>query len=179
MGRHKKSLINISEAMAKLDAWRNGRMNNFNSGDVVESGDSEIGVVCFPHVDIDSYIVKWYSGPKPWNFVEKVTYGSQMRKSNKPNPLKYKDSERYPGPSFEAIEKLNVVFSEKSNKPKTGKEVDKYISILEEEIYRTNDNKKEEEIDSVVDETLDAEPNVGEIIDSVDMKRKKIIEDDI
>jgi hypothetical protein len=38
-------------------------------------------------------------------------------------------------------------------------------------------DKKLEDLDSVIDETID-EPNIAEIVDSVDMKRKKVIEDE-
>lgn len=180
MGRNKKSFINISEAMTKLDNWRNGKNVLFSAGDVVENiSGTSVGVISFPHVEVESYQVKWYVGPKPWDFIESISNGRSIKKSNKPNPLKYKNSDRFPGPASKEIDRLNEIFNQNQNKPKTGKEVDAHIAILEEEISRVYDNKKEEEIDSVVDETLDVEPNLGEIVDSVDLKRKKIIEDEV
>ena len=179
MGRNKKSFINISEATTKLDNWRNGKGVRFNTGDVVEKGDS-IGVISFPHVEIETYQVKWYVGPKPWDFIEGIANGRYLSKSDKPNPLKYKNSDRFPGPASREIDKLNEIFNKNINKPKTAKEVEEHIAILEEEISRVYDNKKtEDEIDSVVDETLDVEPNLGEIVDTVDLKRKKIIDDEV
>jgi hypothetical protein len=30
------------------------------------------GVVQYQHVDVETYQVKWYKGPKPWDFMESI-----------------------------------------------------------------------------------------------------------
>jgi len=181
MSKKTKSFINISEALKKQDDWLQNTNAKFKCGDVVERVDQadQLGVVCFPLHEIETYKVKWYKGPKPWDFIEGTGKGSQLKLSDKPNPLIYKHSDRFPGPSSTQINKLNEVFNKDLNKPKTGKEVDQHIAILEEELSKNKIIvKKKEEVEYIVNEEDEDNEDVPAIVDSVEIKRKKLIEEE-
>lgn len=179
MAKQKTPIINVNDAISRIDNWKNGINTMFKCGDVVERKAGEIGVITILLCECEQYRVKWYKGPNPWDFIEGKTNGYELKLSKKPNPLKYTNAQRYPGPAANQIKKLNEVFNKDIDKPKTGKDVDKYIQILEEEIIRNKDNKKvSDDIDSVVDETLEEDSSAATIIDSVDIKRKNIIEEE-
>lgn len=177
MSKKTKTSFNLTEALDRKDKWLNGTNTAFKAGQVVERNEGkEIGVIAYLLTDVETYRVKWHKGPNPWDFIEGQEFGHKLKLSDKPNPLTYKTSQRYPGPSSTQIDKLNSAFKA-STKEKTAKEVEQYIQILEEQIVRVKENKSaKDEIDSIVDETLDADP--APIVDSIDIKRKQIIEEE-
>lgn len=173
----KVSIFNITDAMKRQENWLNSINTKFKVGDVVEKGD-QIGVVSHLEHDIEMYKVKWYKGPNPWDFIEGSCNGRYLTKSDKPNPLKYTTSQRYPGPASEQIDQLNKIFS-KTKKEKTSKEIDKYIEILEEQYDRIKENKIDiKEVDSIVDEELEEDISPIIEIDPVEEKRKQIISEE-
>jgi hypothetical protein len=149
-----------SESMR--EAWLANKNHKWHGGDVVERNGS-LGVVQFAMCDIETYKIKWYVGPNPWDFLETDSYlgGPDTVKSDKKNPLKYKWSQRVPGPSSDEIDKLEAHFAElnkKKMKDRTPKEVDIYVAALEEELVKKKTIEKEvneAHADSIADKTLE------------------------
>jgi DNA polymerase II large subunit len=171
-----------SEIEKKLENWKEGRNTQFKAGDVVKiKGKEQIGVIYYLLKDIEEYQVKWYVGPKPWNFIEGTIHGAYLEKTeDQISPLKYEWREMVPGPSSEMIHALQLKFAEKDrNKVRTAKDVEAYVESLEEELAS---KKKiieidETKVDSIIDETL--EEDVTPIpVDDIDSKRKKIIDEE-
>lgn len=181
MAKTKKSFINYQDAVTRRENWINGINTKYKCGDVVERG-TDIGVICLLLSEIETYQVKWYRGPKPWDFIEGKAFGNQLTLSEKPNPLKYTHSERFPGPSSTQIDALNKAFAKQPVKQRSSKEIDEYLSILEEEMTKNKDIdviKTSEDVDSVVDETAeDIDEPIDDIIDVKEIKIKKIIEEE-
>lgn len=177
MAKQKKSFINISEAITKIDNWKQGIGHTFTSGTVVEKG-TEIGVIMYPSADYEKYQIKWYKGPNPWDYTESECFSRELIKSNKSNPMKYKNSDRYPGPSSKEIDRLNEIFA-KTQKVMSPKDIDKHMEILEEE-FKNKTNKDFDNDECVIDKEIEDEDSddSATIIDSVDLKRKKLIEEE-
>lgn len=165
-----------------IDDWRHGITPKFKSGDVVEIGEgSAVGVVQFPLADVGEYQVKKRISDKPWEFLEVRVKETNMKKSDLPSPFKYKFSDMVPGPSSKEIDILNARMAkadEKRKKEKTAKEVDAYVSALEDEIGYKKEMKKIEDKDKIVaDEDEDiVEPVIA--IDPIEEKREKIISEE-
>lgn len=179
-----KALYNIKEATQFIEDWRNGKSCKFHPGDVVEGiGDANrIGVIQFGLAKVGTYQTKWWIGPNPWDFIEGEANEKSIKLSNKPNPLKYKYSDMVPGPSSDAIDILNERIRKSDElraKSRTGKEVDRYIAVLEEDMNYKREMKKMEEKDKVVpDEDDDDIATPIAEIDPVAEKRERIISEE-
>lgn len=179
-----KALYNIKEATQFIEDWRSGKSCKFKPGDVVEGiGDSNrIGVIQFGLAKVGTYQTKWWIGPKAWDVLEGEANENSIKLSTRPNPLKYKYSDMVPGPSSDAIDKLNArikISDDLRAKNRTGKEVDRYIAVLEEDLNYKKEMKKQEEKDKVVpDEDDDDVPTPIAEIDPVAEKREKIISEE-
>lgn len=162
----------------KIDEWRYGRNQTFKSGDVIKlKGKEQIGVVYYLLKDIETYQVKWYVGPNPWDFIEGMIHGAYLEKTDLPNPLKYEWRQLVPGPSSEMIHALQLKFKEQdAKKVRTSKDVDAYVAILEEELVSKKKLVEidETKVDSIIDETVDEEP--VQIVDDISTKINSIIE---
>lgn len=156
---------NKSESLR--EAWLANKNHRWHGGDVIEKNGS-LGVVQFAMCDIETYKIKWYIGPNPWDFHETDSYlgGAEVTRSDKKNPLKYKWSERVPGPSSDEIDKLEAHFAEmhkKKLKNRTAKDVDAYVASLEEELVKKKTIEKEIDestVDSIIDKTLEEDTEV-------------------
>jgi hypothetical protein len=165
-----------------MEDWRQGRSQKFKPGDVVELSKDVIGVVQFALANYGEYQVKRRINDKPWEYIEARVSELQMKKSDKPNPFKYKFSDMVPGPSSTEIDILNermYAFDEKKKKEKSGREVDAYVSALEEEIGYKKEMKKAEDKDKIIsDEDEDAGAVASIEIDPIAEKREKIISEE-
>jgi hypothetical protein len=178
-----RKIVAVKEAVQFIEDWRSGKSCKFKPGDVVESG-SSLGVIQFGLASVGDYSVKWYRGPKPWHFIDGIGIEKNMKKSDKSNPLKYKYSEMVPGPSSDAIDRLNEqirLSDERKAKKRTGKEVDAAVAALEEDISYRKEMKKvvdKDSIDKIVPDDEDDENQTVAEIDPVAEKREKIISED-
>lgn len=165
-----------------IEDWRQGRIQKFKPGDVVELGTNAIGVVQFALADYGEYQVKRRINDKPWEYIEARVGENQMKKSDKPNPFKYKFSDMVPGPSSIEIDILNkrmYAYDEKMKKEKTAREVDAYVSALEEEIGYKKEMKKTEDKDKVISDEDEEAGAVASIeVDPIAEKREKIISEE-
>jgi len=179
MGRKRTKKL-LSESL--YEHWLAGRNHRLQPGNVVrnKSDEKTIGVIQYPLCDMETYAIKWYIGPKPWDFIEGQVMSSCVTVTNEPNPLKYKWSERVPGPSSDEIDRLEAAFAKKAKKEFTAREADLNAALLEEELSKKRAIKKidESKVDSIVDETLE-EDIISPIEDiSVDQKIKNILNEE-
>jgi hypothetical protein len=180
MPKEKKIKFTKSKFGGLHEDWLAGKNNKLKGGDVVQtkSESKSIGVIQFGLNEIETYAVKWYIGPNPWDSIEGVVSSSTVEVVNIPNPLKYKWSQRVPGPSSDQIDALEAKFAAKrDNRPKTAKEVEQHLAILEEELSKKKKNEIDEtKVDSIVDETLDED--LGLPIDGVTNKITNLLDEE-
>lgn len=149
------------------DQWRQGQLNKFNSGDVVErKNDGSIGVIGnFIPDSYKKYRIKWHVGkPNKWDFTWGEVHEDTIKKSNAKNPIDIPSWEKYPGPSSAMIAKLQASFKKQKNE---SKDIDALVESMEEDRKRKRGSIKiqqaieeeEEEVDSVVDMTLEEDTN--------------------
>lgn len=162
------------------DDWLSGKGHKLKGGDVVRSKSisQTIGVIQYPLCDYETYNIKWHLGPKAWDVIEGTVTSNSVEVTNLPNPLKYKWSERVPGPSSDQIDALEAKFAAKIvNRPKTSKEVEQHLAIYEEELSKKRKLEVDEtKVDSIVDETLEEDLDVP--IDGVTKKLTNILEEE-
>lgn len=177
----RKLATKVSEALQFIEDWKSGKSCKFKAGDVVERAGGDIGVVQFALPKHGEYQVKWYIGPKPWDFIEGVGFETRMTKSEKPNPLKYKYSDLVPGPSSDQIDRLNAKLAKQheSRANMTAKEIEARLAAYEEDLaFRKEMHKADEDVDKVVPDDDDDDVQVIAEIDPVVEKREKIISEE-
>lgn len=176
-----KKQVNSKAKTSLMEEWLAGNGHLLQGGDVVVSKRNEksVGVIQFALSRLETYQIKWYNGPNPWDFIEgEVSSSEVVKRPELPNPLKYKWSQRVPGPSSDEIDRLEAIFAQKK-KDRTAQEVEEYISYLEEELK----NKKrldvdETKVDSIVDETLEEDTEIPVDPDGVNKKILNILEEE-
>lgn len=138
------------------ELWKNGTNHRFHSGDVVRSGATgtgNIGIVLRPVKEIGKYDVKWHTGtPNLWDGVLGSGFEGKMVKVDEPNPFDIKTFQRYPGPSSDTIQQFEMKLKAKKELEKanlTTQDIEKNISILEEEIKKRKNIKTEEDVDII------------------------------
>jgi hypothetical protein len=165
-----------------MDEWLAGKNHKFVSGQVVCSKkDPEyIGVIQYALNPLETYKIKWHSGKNPWDYIEGTTTCNDIvLKPNVENPFKYKWSQRVPGPSSDAIDKLEEAFAAKQ-KARTPEEVEEYVASLEEDMHKRKNLEKqldETKADSIVDETLDEDVELPIDPENLNKKIMDIIEE--
>lgn len=177
----KKILSRIREIEQRQEEWFHGRNMAFHGGDVVLSKTTgAIGVVQYGLKEVENYQIKWYQGPKPWDFVEGSARGISLEKTDRPNPLIYKWSERVPGPSSTMIDKLNERFTEANRvrmANRTAQDVERDVAIFEEELSKKKVLEIDEsKVDSIADERLEEEVYIP--VNDLNKKIDKILEEE-
>lgn len=161
-----------------IEQWRDGERNIVSPGNVVclKTSPDTIAVVGSPCYDVDTYEMKVWTGPKPWDYHVMEINAHKVTVVDKPNPCKYNDYERYPGPSSASIKKSIESWADYQKNRltnRTSKDVDREIAIIEEEMSK--DRTIDDTIDKVVPE--DDEDGIEPLpFDPLDAKRKVIID---
>ena len=178
-----KAASRYNEACQFIVDWKSGKTCKFRAGDVVERGNGkDVGVIQFALAKYGFYQVKWFMGPKPWDFVEGIGNEIQLIKSTKPNPLKYKYSDMVPGPSSKEIDILNERLAKADselNKNLSGRDVDRRLSAYEDALVLKKELRKlDENADKVVSEEDEDELVSVAEVDPVAEKREKLISEE-
>jgi hypothetical protein len=165
-----------------MDEWLAGKNHKFTSGQVVCSkrNPDQLGVIQFALNNLETYQIKWRSGKNPWDYIEgTTTCNDVVAVPNAENPFKYKWSQRVPGPSSDAIDKLEEIFAKKQ-KTRTAEEQEEYIASLEEDMHKRKSLEKqldETKADSIVDETLEEDTELPIDPENLNKKIMDIIEE--
>lgn len=180
MGREKKTKRLHSQSI--YEDWLAGKNHRLKGGEVIrsKSPDSKLGVIGYAMNEMETYTVKWHLGPKPWDVIESIISSSQVIITTEKNPIKYKWSERIPGPGSDEIDRLEAIFDKVAVKNRTAREVEIHTAILEEELSSKKKSLTVDEtkVDSIVDETLDEDTDAGMENSGIDSKIKGILEEE-
>lgn len=180
MAKDKKIKNSRIKSGSLHEDWLAGKGHKYSPGQVVESKNSStsLGVIQFALTAIETYAVKWYVGPNPWDFLEGECTSFGTFKSDKKNPLNYKWSQRVPGPSSDQIDALEEKFAKAAIiKARSAREVEQHIAILEEEMSKKKKfDIDETKVDSIADETLEEDLDIP--IDGVNKKITTILEEE-
>lgn len=176
-----RKIVNSKAKTSLMEDWLAGKGHLLQSGDVVVSkrNDKYVGVIQFALARLETYQIKWHLGPNPWDVVEGETSSSEViKRPDLPNPLKYKWSQRVPGPSSDEIDRLEAIFAQRKI-DRSPEEVEAYVSYLEEELKtKKRLNVDETKVDSIVDETLEEDTDIPVDPEGVNKKILNILEEE-
>lgn len=161
------------------DEWVYGDDKNrtFKGGEVVRyhKDNNKIGVICEPEYEVETYRIKIWDGPNPWNYSYGVVHSDQVYVTDEKNPTKYNMNEEFRGPSFDQIQNLKNKINLRK-KEESAKDVEYRLSLLEEQLnVKRNIN---DDLDSNVIDYEDDDNSDYIKIDPVEKKRLQIIEEE-
>lgn len=177
----------------RADDWQRGVNHQFRTGDVIRiyKGDEDedgnfikskkdaIGIVSFPHIQRETYEVKIWTGPKPWDWFKRIMPADEMYKVDEKSPIGDDLCERYPGPSNNEIIRLReAVKTQKLD----AVSVEERVAALEEDmayqkkIVNIKDDDSIEKV-STANEDEDTHEEI-KMIDPLVQKRENIINEE-
>jgi hypothetical protein len=173
--------------LTHIEEWRQGRGVTLKAGTVVRfvRSPDTIGVVGTPEYHPNTYSVRVYEGPNPWNNHVSVVRDHEVYEVDEPNPCVWSALDRYPGPANAEMRRLNESFARQAEEWRKTRNVEKDIEFIEEDLIRQKTLLSQADVaDPVLDEDIeksdiidpDDDPTV--LVDDIEIKRERITEEE-